>query len=65
MTIESLTIERQRLYGAFSVSESNVRAVSAYIASQEEHHRKVSFQEEFLAYLKKNHIEVNERYLWT
>ncbi len=38
-------------------------AVSAYIASQEEHHRKVSFQEEFLAYLKKNHMEVSERYL--
>ncbi len=51
-------------YGAFRVSESNVPAVSAYVAGQEEHHRKVSFQEEFLAHLKKNHIEVNERYLW-
>ncbi len=35
-------------YGAFSVSESNVPAVSRYIATQEEHHRKRSFQQEFV-----------------
>ncbi len=43
-------------YGAFSVSESNVSAVSKYIAAQEEHHRKRSFQQEFVAFLKKNGI---------
>jgi putative transposase len=42
-------------YGVFSVSQSNVAAVKKYIASQEEHHKKHSFQEEFLAFLKKNH----------
>jgi putative transposase len=51
-------------YGVFSVSESNVPAVSKYIANQEEHHRKKSFQEEFLAFLKKNRIAYDERYIW-
>jgi REP element-mobilizing transposase RayT len=51
-------------YGAFSVSESNVGAVTRYIARQEEHHRRQSFQEEFLMFLKKNNVEYDERYLW-
>jgi REP element-mobilizing transposase RayT len=51
-------------YGVFSVSESNVTAVKKYIAEQEEHHKKHSFQEEFLAFLKKNHVEYDERYIW-
>ena len=51
-------------YGVFSVSESNVPSVSRYIADQEEHHKKVSFKEEFVAFLKNHGIEYNERYLW-
>ena len=51
-------------YGVFSVSESNVGAVTKYIASQEEHHRKHSFQEELLAFLKKNNVAYDEKYLW-
>jgi REP element-mobilizing transposase RayT len=51
-------------YGAFSVSQSNVSAVLRYIANQEEHHRKVSFQEEFVAYLRRHGIEYDERYIW-
>ena len=51
-------------YGVFSVSESSVPAVKKYIAEQGEHHRKHSFQEEFLAFLKKNHVEYDERYIW-
>jgi putative transposase len=51
-------------YGAFSVSESNVAAVSKYIATQEEHHRKRSFQEEYITFLKKNKIAYDERYIW-
>jgi len=39
-------------------------AVQNYIAHQPEHHRRQSFQEEFLAFLKKNRITVDERYLW-
>jgi putative transposase len=51
-------------YGVFSVSESNVPAVSKYIATQEEHHRRRSFEEEFLAFLKKNNIAYDKQYLW-
>jgi len=51
-------------YGAFSVSESQVSRVKQYIAGQEEHHRTMTFQEEFLAFLKKNRIEYDERYIW-
>jgi len=51
-------------YGVFSVSESNVAAVTKYIAGQEEHHRKHSFEEEYVAFLKKNHVEYDEKYIW-
>jgi REP element-mobilizing transposase RayT len=51
-------------YAAFSVSESKMDEVSRYIANQEAHHRKVSFQEELLAFLKKSKIAYDERYLW-
>jgi putative transposase len=51
-------------YGVFSVSESNVAAVTKYIAGQEEHHRKHSFQEEYVAFLRKNHVEYDEKYIW-
>jgi REP element-mobilizing transposase RayT len=51
-------------YGAFSVSESSVEAVTAYIASQAEHHRKFSFQEEIRELLKRHRIAFDERYVW-
>ena len=51
-------------YGAFSVSESNKDRVGRYIAEQEEHHRTVTFQEEFLVFLRKHRIEYDERYPW-
>jgi putative transposase len=51
-------------YGVFSVSESSVLAVTTYIATQEEHHKKRSFQEEFVAFLKKNKVAYDERYIW-
>jgi putative transposase len=51
-------------YAVFSVSESSVAAVTKYIADQEEHHKKHSFQEEFVAFLKKNHVEYDEKYIW-
>jgi len=43
-------------YGVFSVSESNVPAVFRYIANQEEHRRKRSFQQELAGFLKKNRV---------
>jgi putative transposase len=51
-------------YGVFSVSESNVAEVTSYIAGQEEHHKKHSFQEEFVLFLKKNNIVYEEEYIW-
>jgi putative transposase len=51
-------------YGAFTVSKSQMETVRRYIAGQEAHHRKLSFQEEFLALLKAHEIEYDERYLW-
>ena len=51
-------------YGAFSVSYSNLDEVRQYIESQAEHHRTMSYQEEFIAFLKRHNIEYDERYLW-
>ena len=51
-------------YGAFAVSESNVAEVRAYIANQEEHHRKRSFQEEYRSFLDRHGIDYDERYVW-
>jgi REP element-mobilizing transposase RayT len=50
-------------YGAFAVSESNVADVRRYIEEQREHHRKLSFQEEFLAFLKRHNVRYDERYI--
>ncbi len=51
-------------YGAFSVSQSHVAEVHRYIETQEEHHRRKTFQDEFRAFLKKYQIEYDERYVW-
>ena len=51
-------------YGAFSVSKSHIEPVELYIRTQEEHHRKLSFQEELLAFLKKQGIEYDPRYVF-
>lgn len=52
-------------YGAFSVSRSKVDAVAQYIAAQEEHHKKVPFEQEFLAFLRKNGVEYDPKFLWS
>ena len=54
----------QTKYGAFSVSVSQVEKIAAYIENQETHHRKMTFQEEFIVLLKKHRITYDERYLW-
>jgi putative transposase len=51
-------------YGAFAVSESNMPAVREYIASQREHHRKKTFQEEYRQFLERHRIAFDERYVW-
>ena len=54
----------QEGYGAFSVSASNLGAVQRYIATQEQHHRKLTFEEEFLGLLKKHGIEFDPKYVF-
>jgi REP element-mobilizing transposase RayT len=51
-------------YAAFSVSQSNAGAVKHYIESQEEHHRKLTFQDELRAFFRKHGVEFDERYVW-
>ena len=54
----------QEGYGAFTVSASQREAVREYIARQEEHHRKRTFQEEYRELLQRSGVEYDERYLW-
>jgi putative transposase len=54
----------QARYGAFTVSESQVHHVRKYIQNQEEHHHKVSFEEEFKALLRAHEIDFDEAHLW-
>jgi putative transposase len=51
-------------YGIFSVSQSSVEKVTAYISEQEEHHRTRSFQDEFRTMLTKHGIPWDEQYVW-
>jgi len=51
-------------FGAFSVSRSNADAVGRYIESQEEHHKKYSFQQEFIEFLNRHEVPYDERYVW-
>jgi len=51
-------------YGAFSVSESRVPDVRRYIADQEEHHKRTTFQDEFRMMCRKHGLELDERYAW-
>jgi len=54
----------QNGYAAFSVSQSNVADVWHYIANQEEHHRRMTFQDELRALYTRHEVEFDERYVW-
>ena len=56
--------EWQGGYADFSVSESNLEAVKRYIANQEQHHRKIGFQDELRQLLTRHRIDWDERYVW-
>jgi len=51
-------------YGAFSVSYSELGGVKRYIGNQAEHHRTMTFQDEFRLFLKKHDLEWDEKYVW-
>jgi putative transposase len=60
----SRAFQWQEGYGAFSVSHSQRDVVARYIANQPEHHRKRSFEEEFVALLQKSGIDYDQRYVF-
>jgi len=51
-------------YFGFSIGESGVDALRAYIANQKEHHKSIDFKDEVRAFLKKYSVEWDERYIW-
>jgi hypothetical protein len=51
-------------YAALTVSASRAADVAGYIAAQQEHHRRVPFQEEFLSFSRKHDIEYDTHDLW-
>ena len=54
----------QKGYGAFSIGQSQVPAVTRYITDQKEHHKKQSFENEFRSLCRKYQIDIDERYVW-
>jgi REP element-mobilizing transposase RayT len=51
-------------YGAFSIGESQLDAVVSYIQNQKEHHRKMTFYEEYRKLLEKYNVPYDEKYVW-
>ena len=51
-------------YAAFSVSQSNLAEVIRYIENQEGHHKRITFRDEYRAFLNAHEIEFDERYVW-
>lgn len=59
------TFAWQRGYAVYSVSQSKIGIVKNYISNQEEHHRKITFRDEYEQWLKEYNVEYNAEYLWT
>lgn len=54
----------QNGYGAFSIGQSQLDDLRKYIANQREHHRQITFQDEFRTLLAKYKVDFDERYVW-
>src|SRR5690606_7489339 len=54
----------QNGYGIFSIGFAQVPQLRTYVAGQEEHHRRMSFQDEFRGLLKRYEVDYDERYVW-
>jgi putative transposase len=52
-------------YGAFSIGESQLETVRAYLGRQKERHRRMTFEEEFVAFLERYKVPFDPRYVWT
>jgi REP element-mobilizing transposase RayT len=62
--LSEFKFEWQKGYGAFTHSHSQIDPVAKYVLSQEEHHKKKPFKEEYFEILKKNNVEFKEEYLF-
>jgi REP element-mobilizing transposase RayT len=51
-------------YGAFTVSRSALAAVQDYIHRQPEHHRRISFEDEYRKFLTEHKIDYDDRHAW-
>ncbi len=51
-------------YGIFSVNPKETDIVVKYIENQQEHHKILTFKDEFRAFLKNYNVEYDERYVW-
>jgi putative transposase len=54
----------QNGYGAFSIGQSMHENLRRYIQNQKDHHKKISFQDEYRAFLKKYRVSYDEKYVW-
>jgi REP element-mobilizing transposase RayT len=63
-TVGERSFSWQDGYSAFTVSASQIERVKSYIARQEIHHRKQSFQEEYVEFLRQSGVEYDEKFLW-
>jgi REP element-mobilizing transposase RayT len=52
-------------YAGYSVSQSKVSVVEKYIENQKEHHKKETFQDEYVKFLREYNVDFDEKYLWT
>ena len=62
--LRSSAFSWQEGYGAFTVGAPELDKVREYINNQAEHHRKKTFQEEYVSMLKRGMVEYKEKYLW-
>lgn len=64
MSQQGINFEWQAGYGAFSVSASHLKQVKSYIRNQKQHHRKMTFEEEFISMLNKAGIDYDPKYVF-
>src|SRR5438270_6179807 len=62
--LDGMNFAWQEGYGAFSVSASNLGVVERYIANQERHHRKMTYEQELREFLRKHGIRFDRRYVF-
>ena len=62
--LSKFKFEWQKGYGTFTYSHSQIDTVAKYILSQEEHHKKKSFRDEYFEMLVKNSVEFKEEYIF-